>query len=73
MHSKKIKNKGGTIDENGISMYPRTSGEVQKIGSDFWRVMREINTAEIFQNFYGHIIGSLFIFINISLIINWVF
>jgi pimeloyl-ACP methyl ester carboxylesterase len=50
---KKIRDKGGVVDENGISKYPRTSGGVQDIGPDFWRVQRELNPAEKFEA-YSH-------------------
>jgi len=46
---KKIKAKGGSIDENGISKYPRTSGGVQNIGPAFWKSQRELNPAEKFK------------------------
>lgn len=39
----RIINKGGSIDEEGISIYPRTHGEDQQIGPSFWRVMQQLN------------------------------
>ncbi len=32
----RIRSRGGTVDEKGTSLYPRTSGGIQKIGSSFW-------------------------------------
>ncbi len=32
--------RGGTIDEQGVSVYPRLNGEVQKIGASFWSALR---------------------------------
>lgn len=37
---KRIISKGGKIDENNITIYPRTSGAIQKIGKDFWRTLK---------------------------------
>lgn len=34
---KRIVKAGGSINEKGITIYPRSSGAVQKIGEDFWR------------------------------------
>lgn len=31
---------GGTVDEDGVSVYPRTGGQVQKLGPSYWRVLR---------------------------------
>lgn len=45
-----IKN-GGKINENGITIYPRTSGAIQKIGKDFWRTYRNFNMIEYLQDF----------------------
>ncbi len=33
---KRILSKGGVVNEKGISLYPRSSGGVQKLGSKFW-------------------------------------
>jgi len=35
----RIKQKGGKIDKNGISIYKRSSGAIQLIGSDFWETL----------------------------------
>ncbi len=40
---KRILEKGGIVDENDISVYPRTSGKVQLIGKDFWRTIKHID------------------------------
>lgn len=45
-----IKN-GGEINEEGITIYPRTSGVIQKIGKDFWRTYRNFNMIEYLQDF----------------------
>lgn len=46
---KRIISKGGTINENGHTLYPRSSGAVQKIGKDFWRTLRAFEPVEYFQ------------------------
>lgn len=40
---KRIISKGGRINENHLTFYPRTSGAVQIIGKDFWRTLRAFN------------------------------
>ena len=40
---KRILSKGGTVDKEGITVYPRTSGKVQKLGSAFWGGLEDIN------------------------------
>lgn len=42
----RILKKGGRIDEEGITVYPRTSGATQIIGKDFWRTLRVFNPCE---------------------------
>ncbi len=37
--SERIESKGGKVFKDGVSVYPRTSGAVQEIGSEFWRVL----------------------------------
>lgn len=37
---KRIMSKGGTINEQGISIFPRSSGEIQEIGPQFWQDIR---------------------------------
>ncbi|TAK95367.1 alpha/beta fold hydrolase [Patescibacteria group bacterium] len=39
----RISSRGGTVNEAGISFYPRKDGAVQKIGPTFWRVRREFD------------------------------
>lgn len=46
---KRIKSKGGKIDENGLSSYPRTKGGVQLIGKDFWRTLRAFDPCEFIR------------------------
>jgi len=41
--SKRIESRGGVIDENGVSIYPRSSGAVQNIGKEFWQVLKSNN------------------------------
>lgn len=43
---KRILAKGGRVDKNGISVYPRTQGAVQLIGKDFWRTLENFNPVE---------------------------
>ena len=35
--------RGGKIDEQGVSVYPRLSGEIQKIGALFWSTLRSFD------------------------------
>jgi len=39
----RIKSKGGTVNENGITIYPRSSGDITKIGPSFWRVIKSFD------------------------------
>jgi pimeloyl-ACP methyl ester carboxylesterase len=43
---KRILSRNGVIDENGTSIYPRFSGDVQKIGKTFWASLRSFNTVQ---------------------------
>ncbi len=44
--AKRIKSrKGGVLDYNGITIYPRSNGETQKIGPTFWKSLREFDAA----------------------------
>ena len=43
---KRILSKGGRINENNLTFYPRTSGSVQVIGKDFWRTFRTFKPCE---------------------------
>lgn len=47
----RIVNHGGTIDEKGITIYPRSSGVVQKMGKDFWRTFRSFDVLEYLEEF----------------------
>ncbi len=40
---KRILSKGGLVDKNGISIYPRSKGGIQRIGPDFWRVLENFD------------------------------
>ncbi len=42
---RRILSKGGQVDKDGISVYPRTKGGVQKIGRDFWRTLENFEPA----------------------------
>ena len=39
----RIISKGGRVDENGITVYPRSSGKIQLIGGYFWRTMENLD------------------------------
>jgi pimeloyl-ACP methyl ester carboxylesterase len=40
---KRILSRSGTVNETGISIYPRSNGQVQIIGPMFWKALREFN------------------------------
>lgn len=40
---KRILSKGGKVVKNGITIYPRSHGAIQKIGNDFWRTLENLN------------------------------
>ena len=42
----RIISKGGKVNKNGISIYPRTRGSIQLIGKDFWRTLENFNPVE---------------------------
>jgi pimeloyl-ACP methyl ester carboxylesterase len=44
---KRIESKGGSFNPEGISIYPRTSGQVHKIGSVFWQSLRQLKSLEL--------------------------
>jgi len=39
--------KGAKIDFNNISFLPRSTGDIQKIGPSFWKVLKEINPIKL--------------------------
>ncbi len=39
----RIRVKGGKVNEKGISIFPRSSGEVQKVGPIFWKNLRQFD------------------------------
>ena len=43
---KRILLKGGKVDKNGITIYPRTRGGIQRIGKDFWKTLENLNPLE---------------------------
>jgi len=48
---KKILSRGGTVDEEGISFSPRSSGKIEKIGSGYWKTLRNINIMNLMEKF----------------------
>lgn len=42
---------GAVVNIDGLTIYPRTSGEVQKIGPSFWRVLKEFKPVEAVGGF----------------------
>lgn len=42
---------GGKVDDEGISLYPRTTGELHKIGPSFWKVLKEFNPLRAVEEF----------------------
>jgi pimeloyl-ACP methyl ester carboxylesterase len=48
---KRMLSRGGTVDENGISIYPRLSGQVQKIGKPYWEALRSFNTVDALREY----------------------
>lgn len=46
---KRILSKGGEVDEQRLTRYPRTSGAVQLIGRDFWRTLRNFDPISAFE------------------------
>lgn len=53
--SKKIEDRillaGGRVDKNGITVYPRTSGAVQLVGKDYWKILDNNNLIPFFQEY----------------------
>lgn len=45
------KRPGAVIDFNGISLLPRSTGEIQKIGPSFWQGIRDFNPIKEVENF----------------------
>lgn len=50
---KRILKRGGVIDEQGITIYPRSSGAIQKMGPDFWRTLRNFDPIEYLTELAG--------------------
>jgi len=48
---KRIISKGGRINENNLTFYPRASGVVQVIGKDFWRTLKTFSPIEYIEEF----------------------
>ncbi len=47
---KRILSKGGSINENDLTLYPRSSGVVQSIGKDFWRTLKSFSPVEYIKD-----------------------
>lgn len=45
---------GGKVDLQGISMIPRSTGEIQKFGPQFWKTLRDFRPIEAFTQFSTH-------------------
>jgi pimeloyl-ACP methyl ester carboxylesterase len=45
------KRPGAVLDFNGISLLPRSTGEVQKIGPQFWQGIRDLNPVKEVEEF----------------------
>ncbi|MBT7553196.1 alpha/beta fold hydrolase [bacterium] len=39
----RIIKQGGRVDEKGITIYPRSSGDITKIGPSFWQVIKNLD------------------------------
>lgn len=46
-----ISRPGGRINYDGISYFPRSTGKIQKIGPDFWRVLKDFNPYKKVEKF----------------------
>ena len=42
---------GASVDTEGITIYPRTSGEIQKIGASFWKSLRDFDPIKSVSRF----------------------
>ncbi len=49
--TKRIESKGGSVDKDEVSIYKRTSGTVQEIGSEFWQVLQSTNFIKLLKEF----------------------
>ncbi len=45
----RILDKGGRVDKNGITVYPRTAGATQLIGKDFWRTLENSDPIQLIE------------------------
>lgn len=46
---KRILSRNGKINKNGITVYPRSHGEIQKIGKDFWRTLENFDPVKYLE------------------------
>lgn len=46
-----VSRKGAKVNYEGISVFPRSSGQIQKLGPSFWRVLKNFNPYEIIKEF----------------------
>jgi pimeloyl-ACP methyl ester carboxylesterase len=42
---------GAVFDENGVSLYPRSTGTVQKLGTNFWKSLKSIDPVKLFHEY----------------------
>ncbi|KKP87285.1 MAG: serine peptidase [Candidatus Roizmanbacteria bacterium GW2011_GWA2_35_8] len=49
--SRFISRPGGKLDYKGISIFPRSSGQIQKIGTSFWKALFDFNPVEKVSEF----------------------
>ncbi|MCX6762186.1 MAG: alpha/beta hydrolase [Candidatus Moranbacteria bacterium] len=47
----RMRSAGGKVDPEGVSIYPRTSGRIQKVGPNHWRVLREFDPIDSVRSF----------------------
>ncbi len=45
----RIRANGGRVNEEGITIYPRTKGAVQLIGADFWKTFRNLDPVKLLR------------------------
>ncbi len=46
---KRILSKGGQVDKEGVTIYPRTQGGIQHMGKDFWKTLENVNLLEYIE------------------------
>lgn len=48
---KRLLEKGGTLNPEGISIFPRSDGTQSKLGPTFWSCLKDLDTISILHNF----------------------